>query len=115
MITNTFFGLNDVAGSGDCRFLCLMIAINSFENISKWFDNAVHKFNEKLGNNVEKTQSSLSITQLIGKFNELFFQFHITTLKNYWEKGAEYATEVDNIRQDYISTSETSYQYIKEW
>ena len=31
LLTNTFFGLKDVAGSGDCGFLCLMIAINSDE------------------------------------------------------------------------------------
>ena len=26
-------------------------------------------------------------------------------MKNYWEKGEEYATKVDNIRDDYIATS----------
>ena len=66
-----------------------MVAINSDENVSRWFDNAVHKFNEKLENNVEKKQSSLPITQLIGNFKKLFFQFHITSLKNYWEKGED--------------------------
>ena len=68
LLTNTFFGLKDVAGSGDCGFLCLMIAINSDENVSTRFDNAVHEFNEKLGYNVKTSQSSLPITQIIGKF-----------------------------------------------
>ena len=31
LLTNTFFGLKTVAGSGDCEFLCLMIAIYSDE------------------------------------------------------------------------------------
>ena len=60
--TNTFFGLKDVVGAGDCGFLCLMVAINSDENVSRWFDNAVQEFNKKVGNNVKKTQSSLPIT-----------------------------------------------------
>ena len=36
-------------------------------------------------------------------------------MKNYWEKGEEYAPEVDNIRQDYIATSDTFYQFITDW
>ena len=35
LLTNTFFGLKVVAGSGNCEFLCLMIAINSDENLSR--------------------------------------------------------------------------------
>ena len=54
MLTNTFFGLKDVVGAGDCGFLCLMVAINSDENVSRWFDNAVQEFNEKLGNNMKR-------------------------------------------------------------
>ena len=71
MLTNKFFGLKEVAGSGDYGFLCVMVAINSDENLSRWFDNVVHEFNEKLGNNMKKTQSSLPITELIGKFKKL--------------------------------------------
>ena len=75
LVTNTFFGLKDVVGAGDCGFLCLMVAINSDENVSRWFDNAVQEFNKKVGNNVKKTQSSLPITQLIGKFQKFIFPF----------------------------------------
>ena len=85
LLTNSFYRLKDVEGSGDCGFL--MVAINSDENTFRWFDNAVQEFNEKLGNNVKKTQSSFPITQLIGKFKKLFFHFHITSLKNYQKKG----------------------------
>ena len=92
-----------------------MVAINSDENISRWFDNAVQEFNEKLGNKVKKTQSSLPITQPIGKFKELFFHFHVTSLKNCWEKGEEYATQVDNICQDDEATSDALYQCITDW
>ena len=113
LVTNTFFGLKDVAGSGDCGFLCLMIAINSDANVSRWFDNAVHEFNKKLGNNIAK--SPTPCTQLIGKFKKIFFQFHITSLKNYYDKGEEYATEVENIRDDYIATSDALYQLITDW
>ena len=113
--TNIFFGLKDVAGSGHYGFLCLMVAINSDENVSRWFDNAVQEFNDKLGNKVKKTQSALPITQLIGKFKKLLFQFHITSLKNYCEKGEEYATEVGNICDDYIATLDTLYQNIIHW
>ena len=35
ILTNTFFGVKDVTGIGDCGFLCLMIAINSDKQISK--------------------------------------------------------------------------------
>ena len=73
IVTNTFFGLKEIAVSGDCGFLCLMVAINSEEHVSRWFDNAVQEFDEKVGNNVKKTKSSLSIPQLIGKFKKLFF------------------------------------------
>ena len=91
-----------------------MVAINSDFNESRWFDNAFQEFNEKVGNNVKKIQSSLPITQLIGKFKKLFVLFHMTSLKNYWEEGEEYVTEVDNIRADYVATSDTLYQYIIE-
>ena len=67
----------EVEGLGDCGFLCLMIAINSDKNVSRWFDNALQDCNKKLGNNMKKTQSLYLITQLIGKFKKLFFQFHI--------------------------------------
>ena len=83
-----------------------MIATISDENVFKWFNNAVKEFYTKLGNNVKKTQSSLPITQLIGKFKKLFFHFHITSLKNYWEKGEDHKTEADNIRQYYIAISD---------
>ena len=36
-------------------------------------------------------------------------------MKKYWEKGEEFATEVGNIRDDYIATSDTLYQYIVDW
>ena len=35
--------------------------------------------------------------------------------KYYYDKGEEYATEVENIRDDYIATSDALYQYITDW
>ena len=61
------------------------------------------------------TKSPTPCTQLIGKFKKIFFQFHITSLKNFYDKGEEYATEVENIRDDYIATSDALYQLITDW
>ena len=36
-------------------------------------------------------------------------------MNNYWEKCKEYATEVGNIHDDYITALDTSYQCIKDW
>ena len=83
----------------ECGFLYLMIAINSDKNVSEWFDDAVKE---------------LPITQRIGTFKKYFFQFHIETLKNNWGEGESYKTEAENIHQDYITTSNTLYQCIKD-
>ena len=45
--------LKDIVGSGNCKLLCLMIAMNWDENVSKWFDNDVKDFYSKLGNNIK--------------------------------------------------------------
>ena len=91
-ITHIFFGLKNAADSRDYRFLWLMIATNLDENVSTWFD--------KIGNYVEKTQSSQLITSLTWKFEEWFFQFYITNLIN-----EEHKAKAENIFDVCLATS----------
>ena len=48
LLTNSFFGSKEMPGTGDCGFICLIIGINSDNEILQWFNKKILELYKKL-------------------------------------------------------------------
>ena len=125
ILTNTFFGIKEVTGIGDCGFLCLMIAINSDKQISELFQSQVEDFYQSNFNmnpfkkqKKKKSKASLKATENIIAFKELFMQMHTLVFNkinktNSIEIQNEGNAEIFFMEMDYEPTGKLNEVFVK--